>query len=358
MKTKIITLGLLLSLGVGTSYAQKTKALEISLDGSTIQTQRISLRQVRQSTKGYNIALEERKLMFGGGISLAQELKPWLYLDTQAKLFYDKFNEKNNIFAQAGVGLQARFTPLLEHLCIDPYLRVGLAYEYRDLASQGQGSAQVNGKPIAWQVENAVNAKHSYPLMLGAGLNFWLTDSFGLGLETNYAMHFFSENSNTLQASLKLNYRIGGKPKHKPNLIIYQEVERFVDRPVYIEVEKKVIEDRVFIAKPILFDFDKAEIRSDQEARLDLLAHAIINQPKALFLITGTADSKGHSTYNEKLSRQRAEAVQKALIKRGVNPQQLKVRGIGKRATFISSKENSDKRQFDRRVFVEIIETT
>ncbi len=76
MKTKIMTLGLLLSLGVGTSFAQKTKALEIGLDASTIQTQRISLNQVKQSAQGYNIALEERKLMFGGGISLAQELKP------------------------------------------------------------------------------------------------------------------------------------------------------------------------------------------------------------------------------------------------------------------------------------------
>ncbi len=131
--------------------------------------------------------------------------------------------------------------------------------------------------------------------MLGAGLNFWLTDNFGLGLETNYAMHFFTENSNTLQGSLKLNYRIGEEPKHKPSPIIYKEVEHFVDKPIYIEVEKKVIEDRVLIAKPILFDFDKAEIRRDQDARLTILAHAIINQPKALFLITTSVRSKENS---------------------------------------------------------------
>lgn len=80
----------------------------------------------------------------------------------------------------------------------------------------------------------------------------------------------------------------------------------------------------------IQFDPNSVQISSGSQQALARLATAL--QSRDLrdfhFLIEGHTDAKGLPTYNRKLSQQRADAVRKLLIARGVAAQQL--RSVGK----------------------------
>jgi outer membrane protein OmpA-like peptidoglycan-associated protein len=89
-------------------------------------------------------------------------------------------------------------------------------------------------------------------------------------------------------------------------------------------------------AKPSLslliqFDFNSAQIRAESQQALLNLSHAL-NSPElspSKFAVEGHTDAKGLATYNQKLSQQRAEAVQTFLVKNGVTPNRLMAAGKG-----------------------------
>ena len=59
----------------------------------------------------------------------------------------------------------------------------------------------------------------------------------------------------------------------------------------------------------VLFDFDKANLKSSETAKLDVLVKALIEHKVKAVKIVGYTDRIGTSQYNQNLSRKRAEAV-------------------------------------------------
>ncbi len=321
--------------------------------------ERISLNKISASPQGYNISLSQHNLLLGGGLTMAREIVPMLYADLQGRFFFDRLNKEKHYLGQVSSGLQLRFAPLLKHDYFDPYLRLAMGYEYKNFSRINKGSSFVGQQErVEWENDRMFQEKHSVPILLGAGINLWFNEHWGLGMQTDYAMRFITQESNSFQFSLRLNYRFGGKRRKEKARIEVQEVLRVIDRPIYIdrEVEKEVVKEVPILCKPILFDFDKDFIKEGQENRLEEIATVIKNNPSLHFLITGTADGKGYSVYNKKLSLRRAEEVRKALIERGVSPKQVKARGIGEKTTLISENMTHLQRQYDRRAFVEIVE--
>ncbi len=81
----------------------------------------------------------------------------------------------------------------------------------------------------------------------------------------------------------------------------------------------------------IQFDFNSAQIRSESQQALLNLSHAL-NSPElapSKFAVEGHTDAKGQADYNQKLSQQRAEAVQAFLVKNGVTVARLTAAGKG-----------------------------
>ncbi len=99
----------------------------------------------------------------------------------------------------------------------------------------------------------------------------------------------------------------------------------------------------------IHFDFDKATIRNDSSALLDEIATALDSNPLWTLQVTGHTDSIGKESYNMKLSRQRAELVKKALVKRGVSGDRLSTSGAGPSEP-VASNKNLQGRALNRRV--------
>lgn len=89
-------------------------------------------------------------------------------------------------------------------------------------------------------------------------------------------------------------------------------------RTTYETVREEIARETVY------FDWDKADIRSDQKRELDMfLAEMKKIEPVTLF-IEGHADTSGPPDYNDELSRRRAESVRAELVSQGMTVGEIK----------------------------------
>ncbi len=89
----------------------------------------------------------------------------------------------------------------------------------------------------------------------------------------------------------------------------------------------------------IFFDFDKSELKRESFPELDRLVDFILkNKPKKV-KIEGHTDNSGSIEYNNKLSYQRAEAVFKYLISKGIDENILSFEGFGMSKPIVENKD-------------------
>ena len=88
--------------------------------------------------------------------------------------------------------------------------------------------------------------------------------------------------------------------------------------------------------KDVYFDYDKSDIRGDQQASIQADAQ-FLNQHAAMNItIEGHCDERGSTDYNLALGDQRASAVKSALTAAGVNASRIKTISYGKEKPFCS----------------------
>ena len=104
----------------------------------------------------------------------------------------------------------------------------------------------------------------------------------------------------------------------------------------------------------VLFDFDKADVRSDAAEALAHLATLIRGYPDRRVRLEGHTDAKGDDAYNQRLSERRAAAVARWLTEReGIEAARLAPRGFGEKQPAASNDDDAG-RQKNRRVEVVI----
>jgi outer membrane protein OmpA-like peptidoglycan-associated protein len=81
--------------------------------------------------------------------------------------------------------------------------------------------------------------------------------------------------------------------------------------------------------RPILFDFNKSDIKPESQPIIEEIADAMLSYERIKIEIQGHTDNVGGMEYNQTLSEQRAKAVMDALIKLGVEPRRMRSRGFG-----------------------------
>jgi OOP family OmpA-OmpF porin len=109
--------------------------------------------------------------------------------------------------------------------------------------------------------------------------------------------------------------------------------------------EKKVVDD---VIQRLEFQLKKSDIQPSSFASLDSLAHLILTK-KAKLKIDGYTDNTGPDWRNLALSNNRANAVKKYLIKKGVDPESITATGYGN-TNPIASNETLEGRKQNRRV--------
>ncbi len=104
------------------------------------------------------------------------------------------------------------------------------------------------------------------------------------------------------------------------------------------------------------FDTGRATIKKVSDQLLDNVYQVLKDHPELLKLeVQGHTDSKGLKTSNQILSKNRAEAVMKALVKRGIEAKRLTAKGYGQDKP-IASNDTDEGRSQNRRVQFTIVE--
>jgi peptidoglycan-associated lipoprotein len=104
--------------------------------------------------------------------------------------------------------------------------------------------------------------------------------------------------------------------------------------------------------KDIYFEYDKADIRADQQAALQGDAQFLQQHPNIHITIEGHCDERGSTEYNLALGTNRADAVKNALVQGGVAGDRIKTISYGKEKPFCTESNDSCWQQNRRGHFV------
>jgi peptidoglycan-associated lipoprotein len=88
--------------------------------------------------------------------------------------------------------------------------------------------------------------------------------------------------------------------------------------------------------RDILFDYDKYDIRADQQSSIQSGAEFLKQHSNIRFTIEGHCDERGSTEYNLALGDNRANAVKNAIVQAGVSADRIKVISYGKEKPFCS----------------------
>lgn len=86
---------------------------------------------------------------------------------------------------------------------------------------------------------------------------------------------------------------------------------------------------KLTLSTDVLFEFNKAELRSGGQERLDQLAKDAQGADVDKVVVTGHADRIASEEYNQELSERRAQAVSDYLAQKGVDRSRLEIEGKG-----------------------------
>jgi len=104
----------------------------------------------------------------------------------------------------------------------------------------------------------------------------------------------------------------------------------------------------------ILYDVNKATLRSEAKTNLDKMAAILNKYPDTNILIEGHTDATGTDEHNLELSRNRASSVSNYLAGLGVDPARFTAMGYGESQP-IATNDTDDGRQANRRVELAIM---
>ncbi len=124
--------------------------------------------------------------------------------------------------------------------------------------------------------------------------------------------------------------------------------------PEVPQISVEVINDLNVQFQNVLFDYNKATIRTESFATLNNVANIMKEYTNTVFLIEGHTDDRGRDSYNLNLSDQRAASVRSYLTNRGISSSRLQSKGFGE-ARPVASNGTAAGRQQNRRVELSII---
>jgi len=118
------------------------------------------------------------------------------------------------------------------------------------------------------------------------------------------------------------------------------------------------LEYGIRFATPVHFDFDRSEIRPEDQALLDRFAEVVSGHyDGALVTVEGFADPAGSAAYNQALSERRADAVASYLeAEGGLFPETLRTVGYGENRQVIPGAEGPGDQGIENRRVAFVIE--
>jgi outer membrane protein OmpA-like peptidoglycan-associated protein len=119
-----------------------------------------------------------------------------------------------------------------------------------------------------------------------------------------------------------------------------------------------VTNNEIVILEQVQFDTNQATIKKVSDDLLDQVAAVLTSHDEITRVeVQGHTDNRGAPAHNKQLSQARAQAVVKALVKRGINKDRLTAKGFGQDVP-IADNDTDAGRQQNRRVQFAILDKT
>lgn len=140
---------------------------------------------------------------------------------------------------------------------------------------------------------------------------------------------------------------------------VYDNVDKCPDVPGTVEnkgcpeIKKEDVKKMELAAKGIYFETNKAIITPASFKNLDILAQILSEYPEAIAIIEGHTDNTGTAEHNKTLSQERADAVKKYLVDKGVDPIRLTSVGYGQERPIADNNTTAGKAK-NRRVYFQL----
>lgn len=185
-----------------------------------------------------------------------------------------------------------------------------------------------------------VDAKTQQPLV-GATVNLYDANDNKLATKTagtNGKTSFLVEcdHSYVVQASLK---------DYEANASSVSATGGKVNTTVYLSpIEDLIVEDQV-VLNPILFDFDKHNIKPQAAFELDKLVQLMQKYPDMVIRVESHTDSRGTDVYNQDLSERRAKSTVQYIISKGISENRISGKGFGESQLKVRCGENCTEEQ-------------
>jgi len=112
--------------------------------------------------------------------------------------------------------------------------------------------------------------------------------------------------------------------------IIFDYKQDQLPPPKPKELRPSLLIKKIIKNVKIYFDYNKADLREDAVKILENAVSILNKNPQTSILITGNCDIRGSEAYNEKLGRQRAEAVKKFMLENGISEDRIRIVSRGK----------------------------
>ena len=109
----------------------------------------------------------------------------------------------------------------------------------------------------------------------------------------------------------------------------------------------------ITLSGSILFRSAEAKLLPSAQAKLDLVAKALLEVSKRNLIVEGHTDSQGSTSYNEGLSQRRADSVRDYLAQRGYPTVRIQARGMGESSP-VADNTSPEGRANNRRVEIVI----
>ena len=104
-------------------------------------------------------------------------------------------------------------------------------------------------------------------------------------------------------------------------------------------IEEIIVEDRV-VLNPILFDFDKFNIKPQAALELDKLVQLMKKYPSMVIRVEGHTDTQGSETYNQDLSERRTQATVQYVVSQGIDENRISGEGFGESKPMVQCGDN------------------
>ncbi len=115
-------------------------------------------------------------------------------------------------------------------------------------------------------------------------------------------------------------------------------------------IDEIIVEDKV-VLNPILFDFDKHNIKPQAALELDKLVQIMNKYPEMEIRVEGHTDNRGSDAYNKQLSNRRAQSAVQYVISKGIDESRISGIGYGEERPAIACGDDctEEQHQLNRR---------